>query len=408
MKRFLFPFFLWSLLPCVWAQTPLSFDQLEPLYLEHNPFVHAKKAELRVFDGRILEAGQRPNPSLNTGLESVSNGSRETAVTVGLAQEFDVTGKRRWDMRALEHQKNAQTLQLTAEIRGALSELKKQFCRAVFLQRDLAAQNVVLQAITSFEAQNRTRLAQGDIAEVDLMRLTAEKSKVVRLIEALGHEADLEARSLAVTLGFATATVSVTPDLPPLPPALAHEALVALAREHRTDLQASREKLLGNAAALTAARRETRSPVSLEGGYKSQSGGYKGFTLGASVPLPWSNRNQGKIKEINAERDAEHLMIGALEQNLHGSLAVALEKLTFLRTRTDQLTKSLAELEEITRVARFAYEEGEGSLLEVLDSVRAHSELLLEVNRTTLDTWCVLFDLETLTGSRLTSKGASK
>lgn len=405
MKKTMCIFFLLLFTSPVFPQEMLSLKNLEALFLANNPEVKVKRAELKVFDGRKLSAGQRSNPLLNTSVESLSNGSRETETTFYLSQELDLNNQRHWLVKSVQHARNAQEFQQNFEIQQQLTQLKKTFCKIVLFEKDVFALNDVLQTIRNIEEKGQARLELGDVSEVDVMRLTAEKEKAMLLIEALKNEAELEKRSLAIALGIATSPVLLDSELPVLKREFAPEELYQMAVENRTDLKASREKLLAAENQIVAVKKEVRSPLTVEGGYKARNGGFNGFVFGISTPLPINNRNQGKIQELAAELEAERLSIAAVEHNLSRSLEVSVEKLYFLSGREQKLAQQIDKLDEIVKIARFNYEEGETGLIEILDAVRNQSELILELNRTIMESWFVVFDLERLTGSKLAIKG---
>lgn len=407
MKRRLLLIMLCAALNPVWSQDLISLNNLESLFLENNPLVNARKAELKIFDGQILDAKQHPNPSLNTSVDSLTNGSRETEFTVALSQELDLNNKRRWLVRSLEHRKNAQSHQMAFEFREKLMKIKKSFCKAVLLQMDIVALDKVGQTIQNMEKQSQARFLQGDVAEVDVIRLSAENQKVSLLINELENEADFEKKSLAVSLGMGTQSVRLSQNVPLLPPKFDSEELLALAIQNRSDFKAAKARLLGNEDSIVVAKKGTRSPLTIEGGYKGRNGGFKGFVLGISTPLPFSNRNQGKIQELIATREAEQLRVTAVEANVARNIEIAVEKLSFLSNQAHMLTKQISAFKKIAQITRFNYEEGGAGLIEILDAVRSQSDLILDLNRTNREAWFVVFDLEVLTGSNLTLKGDS-
>lgn len=387
------------------AQQKISFFELEEMYRNNNPLLQAKKAELKAFDGRLIEARRLPNPELNAGVESLSKGSTETETSVSLAQELDLNNTRRWHVFTLEHLQKAETHRLSHEMRAGLTELKKSFCRSLMLERDVSALNEVLGTVKDVETRSQTRFADGDVSEVDVMRLTAEKQKVVLLIDGLKNDAHNELITVAARLGIATAEVQLDAAMPLLPAAFDSESLYQLALANREDLKAAREKLRAGETSIVAAKREVRSPLTLEGGYKARNGGFNGFIVGVSAPLPFNNRNRGKIQELTAENEAGKLHVVATEKELAASLKAAVEEYAFLTSREKLLAQQIEEHKKIAGIARFNFEEGETGLLEILDAVRGQSDLILELNRTIMESWFVVFELENLTGADLIKTG---
>lgn len=390
------------------AQQKITFSELEELYRKNNPTLQAKNAELKVFEGRISDARRLPNPSLNAAVESLSNGSRETETSVSVSQELDLNNTRRWHVFTLEHQQNAENHLLSFEMRAGLTNLKNNFGRAVMLENDVAALRKVLATIEDIEARSLIRLKNGDVSEVDVMRLTAEKQKVMLLIGGLKDEARVGLRNVTAELGIATGEVLLDFVMPKLPETFDLEKLYQIALENRDDLKAVREKLNAGESSIIAAKRETRSPLTIEGGYKARNGGFNGFILGVSAPLPFNNRNKGKIQEFTAENEATKLHIIATEKKLAASLQSAIEKFAFLSSREKLLARQIEEHEKIAGIARFNFEEGETGLLEIFDAVRNQSDLILELNRTIMESWFVVFELENLTGSNLILTGDSE
>ena len=78
---------------------------------------------------------------------------------------------------------------------------------------------------------------------------------------------------------------------------------------------------------------------------------------------------------------------------------------SFLADRQLKQMQQIEELKKIAQIARLNFEESDEGLIEILDAVRGQSDLILDLNRTIMDSWCVVFDLETLTGSSLTHNG---
>lgn len=391
-----------------YAQKEIKFSELESLFQEYNLGFKARQAQLDVFAGRKLDVAKKTDPVFSTSVESLSNGSRETESTFVLSQELDINNTRKWRVKSLEHERKALSHRLMFEFRSEVSEIKRIFCRELILEKDVAALKEVLETVQEIETKTKVRLTTGDVAEVDVMRLAAEKRKLALLIADIESKAMLERKNLALAIGLATHPVSLESSLPELPKTLDFDTLLKEALNNRSDFKAVREQILAGENLIVAAKKEPRSPLNIEGGYKARNGGFKGFVLGVSTPLPLSNKNKGKILELQAENKLQKLQADAAEKELAGELAIAEEKYSFLQKRELELSKQIEELAKIASIARFNFETGEDGLLEILDAVRSQNDLILELNQTRMEAYFVVFNIESLTGVNLMEEGDSK
>lgn len=390
------------------AEQIVSFASLEKLFHEKNLFLKARQAEARKADAAIQTAAQKPNPSLHAAVESLRNGSRETETSLSLSQPLDWTGKRRLETQAARQAKEAGLLGLRYENWLELSQVKRAMFRALFLRESIVTLETILNSFADFEEKNQVRLATGDIAEVDVMKLAAEKEKVLRARTLAQNDLDIELKNIGIFLNIGSETVSIREALHRPFLNLDVNTLTDTGLAQRSDIQAGVIRRSSLETSLKAAKREIRYPVEIEGGYKGRNGGWNGFVFGISSPLPWNNRNQGKINGLKAEMEAESLRREAWENRLRAEVAVTVEKMTLHRQRFETVSRQSTKLVEISRVARTSYEEGETALLDLLDALRAERELTAESHQAAYDYWLAAVDLETTIGAPLIHQGDNK
>jgi cobalt-zinc-cadmium efflux system outer membrane protein len=105
----------------------------------------------------------------------------------------------------------------------------------------------------------------------------------------------------------------------------------------------------------------------------------RGNMLGffVSVPLPFSNRNQGEIARADAERDKAARSLRAGETSVAGEVAAAYQEFESARTLLGDIERDLlAPTQEARASVTYVYQAGATSLLDVLDAQRAFNDTM--------------------------------
>ena len=194
-----------------------------------------------------------------------------------------------------------------------------------------------------------------------------------------------------------------TADLPSRAPDIALENLLVKAIQNRPDLQAVRATLRSQQAALSAARRQRLPAASLSGGYKRQVDGFKGPVVQVSLGLPLFNRNQGEVMSAGAAALQQNLSVDLLEKQVALEVRQAYDRCRLYREQADAFLKEGSQSSgQVLEVAQFSYVEGEMSLLELLDGVRAYSEAFQATYDLLLKYQLSLFELEKAAATPIT------
>jgi len=397
-------FLLVSAYPAV-ADTVLSVEEAEKIFIDNNLDIKSRMIELQKSDASILDAKVLPNPAVRYSIESVKNSTRETEETYSVIQNVDISGKRGRKIEAASMNKEARMFFLEHEISGLLAQMKQSYFKVLLLKENEKALSEIAGFFSDVERKTEARVSVGDASEADLMKLAGEKNKIVRGLEALRTDLKSEKRKLALLLNVEPTDFDVSGEF-----AYRHLNLgiEGLGQQNRPDIKGQGKIVEASKVALSASKKEAIPSIDLEAGYKKRSGGFNGFIFGVSIPLPLFNRNQGGIARAQIELAQEKVVFEALKKNTTYELNLLFERIASLQVRIADLSSQIETARELTRIAGIAYEEGETTLLELLDATRSEKELVVENNTAVYDYWAARFELEKAIGTKATPMGGTK
>jgi cobalt-zinc-cadmium efflux system outer membrane protein len=375
---------LLRLMPSV-AAAEFSPAAAEARAVRSNPDLAAARLRIEEARGRLWGSGRRPNPELQVETENNTN-AREGSLRVGFVQKYPKVAKL-WQER---HVSEALLAAAEAEVRVAER------------QTVLSVRQLVVKAL-ALDAQEALRSKQIANAK-ELAEFSAKRAKQGEGSSLEASQLELEAAQLSVeTLQLQTERAAVLGELRPLlglsaatplklTGALAAPAMpgAAPSPQSRPEYEAARQNELAAQRSVELERMRRRDDLSagfFAGVERSedapdglQTEGLIGFRL--SIPLPFWNKNEGKIYEASAAAARLSAEKDALAQRLHAESAAArarMQAFAALVTEIDaRLLPRTAELEEKLRAS---YQTGQTPLTDVL---RAR-EKRLQLERTRLD-----------------------
>lgn len=374
--------------------------------LQSNPDLAAYQYVLKANDGRVTQAGFRPNPVLTSELENVfgsgdTQGLKGAELTLGLSQLIELGGLR--DKRVAVARSARAGLEAEGHIRrlDVIGEAARRFVTLVSQQEEhqLTHLAVELAEKTAKAVQRRVAAAKSPEAEEDRAAVALERAK---LADAHAEHELLAARyDLAALWGdarpdFGTASA----DLYALPPVGDYDQLL-LALEKTPDLTRylSERRLRDSEVNLALASRNPGVEVGA-GLRRLQETRDTALVFSVGIPLPIYNRNQGVIAEAQALKEG-----AAAEQTaaLIKARAQLFRNYRELLDRSREVTalreRALPRMEAALKNTEYAYERGRYSYLELVDAQRE----LLAVRDGLIDAateyHLTLIEIERLTGT---------
>lgn len=339
----------------------------------------------------IITAGQRPNPTLSTGVgqyaPSIGYGAgnlldKQVDWLARIDQTIERGNKRGLRIESAEQTARAVQWSVADTLRQQQLALALAWIdlwgaqERVRLQRELTA----LYHRTLDGA--RVRLKAGDIAAADVARIEldvqrAEGERIVANTELA------RARSTVAALLAMDPEARQVRALEPWP-RLADDTLASIdpGGAERPDLQAARAQEAAAQARIRLAQslRTRDVSVGLQLDRYAPQAGY-GWLYGVylSFPLFVNHRYEGEIARAQADLDTAMVDRMRLEQTARGSQQRLTEARELSRLRRERIEREALPLaEKVAANADLAYRKGAGTVLELLDALRQLRALQLE------------------------------
>jgi cobalt-zinc-cadmium efflux system outer membrane protein len=176
-------------------------------------------------------------------------------------------------------------------------------------------------------------------------------------------------------------------------------ALRTQALAQRPDLEAA-QRNVQRADTETQLQRALRTPnITLGGGYRRDFGS-NAVVFGVTVPLAFSNRNQGGIARAEAERRQAANLAAATATTVLLDVQQAINAADVSRARVEYIEREyLAPARESRDIVLASYRLGSADLIDFLDAQRAFRDTLRTYNRALYEQRVSLFQLASAAGA---------
>lgn len=408
------------------GQDGLTVDRLIELGSSRRADIMAARQRLAIAEGRLRQAGLRPNPTFDTeyGSPRFLGGEPEFDFSAGLTQVFELGGKRRRRVAVAELEASQTRAEILALERQLVIGIRTAYTSALSAARQLDVLEKLIAGNEEIVRITEAKLKEGDAAPLDVNLVKVENDRMkVQAIQARS-ELDTQLLGIRTLIGTdLTESLRLAPqaDRPPRFDTGLSE-LTVLALRERPDLRAARlGEELGTARInlarsnavpnVAAAVRFSRSKgiIDLPGpvnGSSFASDLDNELTVGVSIDIPIFNRNQGEIAAATSEKLQATRTREFLESTVKRDVAVAYRK---YRAAAESLvvysTQILPRAEENLRSVRAAYGLGEFSIFEVVNEQRRLAENVTNYNQVLRDYYNALTELETAIGTTLPPAG---
>jgi len=346
-----------------------------------------------------------PNPEISVLHESLNAGSPNyDETTIQLSQPLELLGQSFLRKKGASILNEAAQLDFQYKEQILIGNLKSLYVEHWLLSHQLHAIEEATAVVKQAQQSAIARRDEGSYSGIELQRFSIEYTKYQKHTDKLLAELSDVQNQLKLLI-FSDNTpqeIELSEDFTVIEVSVSEKSLIEYAFEYRDDLQ--NLELLSEAYELKydVELRERFPDVNIDLGYKSQSNGSEGFVIGASIKLPLFNQNKGNVISTHAQARAVSTSLKLKNRSVQNEIALAYQRVVQLSDQWDSI-QVFSENNDMLETARIAYQEGQYSLLELLDATEAYVtgqtlfyETIAEYNQ-------ALYKLDIVSGGKLFS-----
>jgi outer membrane protein, heavy metal efflux system len=362
----------------------VSMDDAVRLALEHNRSLTAQRLSVDLSKADEITAGLKPNPvftSTNENFPVFSPGQltwdnlKNNQNYVESFSYLIERGGKRNNRMLVAADTTSVTTHMVADAERQLTFQTRQAVVSVLLAKstsDLAAEN--LTNFSSFVDISRDRLNAGDIAESDFYKIALQKLQFEQDVSAAEIALIQAKASLRQLIGFETVTdnYDVTGDLAYVKSSVSLDDARRDALSARPDLQAALAgvRLAQDTQALELSNRARDLTGAVE---YDRAGTLNALGFDMSIELPIHDRNQGNIAHSRiAVRQAGETEAATRFTVLTDVAAAYAAVQTNEKIIALYQSGYLDQARQSLDIATYVYQQGAGTLLDVLDAERTY------------------------------------
>ncbi|PWU19519.1 MAG: hypothetical protein C5B48_13445 [Candidatus Rokuibacteriota bacterium] len=375
------------------APDELTVDELVARALADNPEMRAVRLEVEAAEGRLRQAGLRPNPTLDLGGQKAI--SPDNNLSVGVTVPLDLNGRREGRVGVAEREVELKRAQVRDRERRLRAEVRLKAGELLAAQRNLRVTEELLRVNREGLGLIGERVRRGATPPLEESLLQVEVNRLDASQKLLAGRADVLAVQLKALVGADPDTsLALRGDLAAPPRAVDRRRALRDALAGRADLSAARAEAAMATAQISREQADGRWDASINVGYQRQDTGFNlnGLTSsgairpiqdvfhyfggGVSITLPVRNQNQGNIAAARATARAA-------EQRIDAAALAVRQEVQSAFAQYEAATRSLEIYERGVRdtarqnldVVRRTHELGRVSVLDVVAEQRRFIEV---------------------------------
>ena len=371
------------------GQPTFALPEIIGLAVERNPMIAGANAAIDQSTGQRTAAGAYPNPTVHgdagrgylrdAGPLTTEIPQSATEYMAGFSQPFEWPAKRAARQRAAEAGLAGASVGLVETRLNLTSDVKVAFYDLLLAQRDLELAKNNLSIVEDVRRVVSVRVRLGEAPQFDLIKAEVEVLKANQAVTRGENTVRVNRVILdTLTAGALGPSYAVSGDFLVFPGGLDLERLTARSLHEHPSIQRL-ARSIDQADRTIEFERQNRVPnVSLNTSYTREYG-REGFDVGLSVPAPLWYQRQGEIAgSLGAKRKEEAELLRTRNELLRQINQYYQDAQTTAKL-IEVLEKGLLrQAEEALRIAKFSFQQGAASLLEVLDAQRVQRQILFD------------------------------
>lgn len=354
----------------------VTIEQIVQVALSSNPSVAQANARVAALRGKWTQAGLPPNPSAGYTSSEVGNDRRGGQQGGFVGQEYVTGGKLRLDRAVVSQEIQQAEQRLYAAQMRVTTDVRKACYAVLVAQRRVAlAEDLVRLSNQAVQASEELRKAE-EIPLAGLLQTEVEQQNAAILLQTARNELNTSWQRLSAVVGSEMPPQQIAGDVSQLPALLNWDEQLVRVTAGSPELGAAMADIL---RAQSAYRRATVEPIpnvstqAMVQYDESTNNTIAGIQVG--IPLPLWNRNQGGIRQAQAEIVEAQRNADRVELNLKRRLAEAFQEYANARARAETYAATiLPKAGETFALVQRGYQQGEVGYLDLLTAQRTYSQ----------------------------------
>ena len=356
----------------------LTLRQALALALTRSPELAMFDYDIRVAEARVLQASLLPNPEASLESENIGGtgnlgGARAAERTLQLGQLIELAGKRRKRVAAARLHRALAGFDYEVKKREVFLKTHQAFIEVLAGQRATAANQQIVELSESVFPDIRRRMEAGKASSIELTRSNVAIATARIGLEQARRDMLAARHRLAAQWGSTkprfSSAVGNLEDAPPIAPL---DALTARLVDNPRLARFGTE-LAQREAVLARERAEGVPDVTIRGGVRQfAETDDSAFVVGASIPIPLFDRNQGNIRAAREQIGRTGAERAFVQATISAELAEAYQSVQAARAQIDLFRNTvLPQSDEALKVITEGFNAGRFSYLEFLDVQRS-------------------------------------
>ncbi|WP_338468180.1 TolC family protein [Novosphingobium sp. ZN18A2] len=379
---------------------PLTPDAVATLAVVNNPDLRAARVRARVSDAQVFAAGLLPDPSISLGASKVLHGP-DPMMDLASAFALDIDALRTHGVTREKAKAEARQVRLDLAWQewqtAGLARIEAVRTQALDRQATLARKSA--EASQWLLERTQKAAARGDVSGGRLQAARVAALDASTRLRTAEQDLSTARSALARLLGLPPGTVPelAAAPLPDAPPGA--DALFALARRNRTDLQALQAGYAAQEAAVHKAVLDQFPTLNLTFNANRDSAGNTLVGPAIDFTLPLWNRNRGGIAVARATRAALKAEYGARLFQTRSDIAAAEKGIALAFRQRAEAEKGLATLRAYAEASGHAASRGDISGETAIVAQQALRDRLTQIDQSEQAIREQMIALELLTGT---------
>ncbi len=381
------------------AQAPrgigeVTVDDLVARALADNPDLQATQAEVDAAHGRLQQAGLRPNPMLDLGVQKNVAGP-DNNLTASVTVPLDLNGRKAGRVGVATGELEMKRTQMADRTRRLRADVRMKAGELLAAQRNLRFTEELLQVNRDALGLLQTRVRQGAAPPLDENLLRVEVNRLEASRRLLASQVEVRALEVKTLVGLGPeALLALRGDLRSASVRLDLQEGLTRALAARSDLLMARAEVAMAEAMIQKEKAEGRWDASVNVGYMRQDFGYdlNGLTAsgstkpiqdvfhyvgaGVSITLPVRNQNQGNIAAALASTTAAQRRLAFVTLTIRQEVTAAFTQSEAAQRALEIYTQGVREVaRQNLEVVRQTYTLGRATLLDVIAEQRRYIDI---------------------------------